>query len=28
MSCHIAEGFEFINSMVMFEETASFPRNR
>ena len=27
ISCHIAEGFEFINSMVMFEETASFPGN-
>lgn len=25
ISCHIVEGFEFINSMVMFEETASFP---
>lgn len=27
MSCHVAEGFEFINSTPMFEETAAFPKN-
>ena len=27
MSCHVAEGFEFINNMLMFEETAAFPEN-
>ena len=27
MSCHVAEGFEFINSMLMFKETTAFPEN-
>ena len=27
MSCHVAEGFGFINKMLMFEETAAFPEN-
>ena len=27
LSCHVAEGFEFINSMSMFEETAAFPEH-
>jgi hypothetical protein len=25
--CHVAEGYGFVNSMVMFEETAAFPEN-
>lgn len=25
LSCHVAEGYEFVNSMSMFEETATFP---
>ena len=27
LSCHVAEGFEFINRMSMFEETAAFPEH-
>lgn len=27
LSCHVAEGFEFINGTPMFEQTAAFPRN-
>ena len=25
LACHVAEGFEFINAMLMFEETSAFP---
>ena len=25
IACHVAEGFEFVNSTAMFEETAAFP---
>lgn len=25
ITCHVAEGFEFINGMAMFEQTAAFP---
>ena len=27
MSCHVAEGFEFINGTAMFAQTAAFPEN-
>ena len=27
IACHVAEGFEFINSTPMFEKTAAFPEN-
>ena len=27
IACHVAEGFDFINSTPMFEETAAFPDN-
>ena len=27
IACHVAEGYEFINSMAMFEETATFSAN-
>jgi len=27
LDCHVAEGFEFVNAISMFEETATFPGN-
>ena len=27
MACHVAEGYEFVNGMVMFRETAAFSEN-
>jgi hypothetical protein len=27
IACHVAEGYEFVNSMAMFEDTAAFPSN-